>query len=53
MMKPDSEMEPQDSLNSTDKDVIILSEDSLRKLSKSLTKIVPQDGCKVDGAGLR
>jgi hypothetical protein len=53
MMKPDNEMEPQDSLNSTDKDGIILPEDSLRKLSKSLTKIIPKDGRNIDGAGLR
>jgi len=52
-MKPDDEPDPQGLVNGSDEDGIILSEDSLRKLCKSLTKIIPKDGHTIDGAGSR
>ncbi len=51
-MKPDDGPEPLEFINDTDEDGIILSEDSLRQLSKFLTKIIPKDGHNSDGAEL-
>lgn len=52
-MESDEKPAAQWSIHDSDQDGIIISEDSLRKLSKSLTKIIPKDGHKFDGAELR
>lgn len=52
-MEPDNKLNPQSLANGSDEDGTILSEDALRKLSKSLTKTIPKDGHKFDGTELR
>lgn len=42
-MEPKEECEVQDHINGTDEAIAILSEDALRKLSKSLTAVIPKN----------
>ena len=42
-MEAEEEPEPQETINSSNGNITVLSEDALRQLSKSLTKIISND----------
>lgn len=52
-MEANDEHERQDLTNDCHRDAIILSEEQLRQLSKSLTKVIPRDDVPIDEAALQ